>query len=568
MAVLMKINGNAPAQLIELSDRETVLGRLPECTIVLDRQGVSRRHAVIRKESSGYVLADLFSRNFTFLNHRQIAPDQPQALKQSDRITICDVEFVFYLSPPELNEAEGEIDVYDAPEESTLHTLDASGSDVQASIRPEIKLKAIIEISRNLSSNLKLDEVAPKLLETLLDIFPQAERSFLVLLKDHTDKVSIRKSYNKARPPRASRGARAPLGRPTGDESRMSISRTIMNNVLNGRKAVLSQDAGQDLNLPTSASIADLRIRSFMCAPLLTPDGKALGILQLDTTDRERFDEEDLELLVAVATQAAISLQNASLIEGLLSSERMERDLRLAEQVQRRFLPQSVPKHDGFEFYAHYLATYKVGGDYYDFVPVNPDKIGLALGDVAGKGIAAALMMAKFSGDTRFCLLTEPSPAAAGDRLNDLLYSAGLEERFITLCLGIFDLKECRFTFISAGHLPLLVRRANGNVEEFGQDISGFPLGILPDSTYNETSITLNPGDVALIYSDGVTDGRNSRDEIYDTRENPRLKRKLASALGGPDAVGRAIIQDVREFSEGQQQADDITLVAFGPLPS
>lgn len=566
MAVLMKINGNAPPQLIELKDRETVIGRLPECAIVLDRQGVSRKHAVIRREGDNFVLLDLNSRNFTFLNHRQLPPDQGQPLKAGDRITICDVELVFYLQPPQANEPDSEdIIVTDASDESTLHTLDASRSDLSITVRPEVKLKAILEITRNLSSTLKLDTVAPRILDSLLDIFPQAERCFLVLLKEGGDKPVIRQTFHKNRPARPNRGGRSTLGRPAGDEARMSISRTIMSSVLNGKKAVLSQDAGNDMNLPTSASIADLRIRSFMCAPLLTPDdGQALGILQLDTTDRERFDQEDLDLLVAVASQASISVQNASMHENQLARERVDRDLRLAEQVQRRFLPQSVPTAPGYEFYAHYRAAYEVGGDYYDFVPLSPERLGMAVADVSGKGVAAALMMAKFSGDTRFCILAEQSPGAAADRLNDTLYHAGLEERFITLGLGILDLPRHNFTFSSAGHLPLLVRRASGKVEEFGAEVSGFPLGILPDSRYGEASIELNPGDVVVLYTDGVTDARNREEELYHTTENPRLNRKLASAIGGPDAIGRSIIQEIREFSEGHYQADDITLICFG----
>ena len=123
----------------------------------------------------------------------------------------------------------------------------------------------------------------------------------------------------------------------------MSISRSIVNHVLGQKKAVLSQDASTDKNLPTSASIADLKIRSVMCVPLITPDGQALGIIQLDTSDRKQFHQEDLDVLAAVAGQAAISIQNATMHESLLERERIDRDLKLAEQVQKRFLPQSTP---------------------------------------------------------------------------------------------------------------------------------------------------------------------------------------------------------------------------------
>jgi serine phosphatase RsbU (regulator of sigma subunit) len=336
-----------------------------------------------------------------------------------------------------------------------------------------------------------------------------------------------------------------------------------MNYVLNQRKAVLSQDT--DNNFPTSASIAELRIRSFMCAPLLSIDGQVLGILQLDTTDRQRFDQEDLDLLVAVASQAAIAVQNVSMHESMLARDRLERDLRLAEQVQRRFLPQAVPVVEGFEFFAFYRSAYEVGGDYYDFVPLPGNRVGIALGDVSGKGVSAALMMAKFSGDTRYCLVTEDSPAKACDRLNDLLYNAGIDDRFITLCLGVLDIATRTFTFASAGHLPLLVRRANGTVEEIGHEGGGFPLGIMPDSAYEQFEIKLEPGDVLAVFSDGVTDGRNVKEEIYDSKENPRLSRRLGTAAGSAEQLGKAVIQEIREFSEGHYQADDITLVCLGP---
>jgi serine phosphatase RsbU (regulator of sigma subunit) len=251
--------------------------------------------------------------------------------------------------------------------------------------------------------------------------------------------------------------------------------------------------------------------------------------------------------------------------ESLLERERLDRDLKLAEQVQKRFLPQSVPTVSGYEFFAHYHPAYEVGGDYYDFVPLPHNRLALALGDVSGKGVAAALMMAKFSGDTRYCILTETAPGPAANELNSLLCAAGIEEKFITLSLSVLDLPRRVLTIASAGHLPILVRRADGRVEEIGEDIAGFPLGIMSDSTYKQDEITLDPGDVVVIYSDGVTDSRSPREELYDSRDNRRLVKRLAESPGGASAVGRAILQDIREFSAGHAQADDITLICFGP---
>jgi len=568
MAILKRVTGDPAGQLIELKHDVTVIGRSPECHIVLDPNGVSRRHAEIRKVGQTFFLVDLRSRNKTIVNDSEVKFGHDHPLKSGDRINICDVEFVYYASAPPKESpsriGNGDVMVVneaDVADDPNMHTLDASRSSAMASVvRPEVKLKAILEIARNLSSELRIDAVAPKILDSLMELFPQAERLFLVLVDPDTKRL-VRKAF-KYRPNR-----RTPFsGAVPDDEVPMSISRSIVNHVLGQKKAVLSQDAGNDKNLPTSASIADLKIRSVMCVPLLTPDGQALGILQLDTSDRRQFLQDDLDVLAAVASQAAISVQNASMHETLMERERLERDLKLAEQVQKRFLPQSVPKVPGYEFFSHYHPAYEVGGDYYDFVHLPFDRWAVALGDVSGKGVAAALMMAKFSGDTRYCVLTENAPAAAANELNSLLCAAGIEEKFITLSLTVLDVKNRRLTVASAGHLPILIRRADGRVEEVGEEIAGFPLGIIPESSYQQAEVDLKPGDVVVVYSDGVTDARNLREELYHTSENPRLNRRLAESAGSPEAVGRSILQDIREFSAGHAQTDDITLVCFGPV--
>jgi serine phosphatase RsbU (regulator of sigma subunit)/pSer/pThr/pTyr-binding forkhead associated (FHA) protein len=569
MAVLKQVTGELAGTLIELKNDVAVIGRSPECGIILTTNGVSRRHAEVRKVGNAFFLADLNSLNKTLVNNIEVKPGSDHALKENDRINICGVEFIYYPSaPPKAKDPESAGDLMsitegDGMEDPGILTFDASRTSAMASVVcPEVKLKAVLEITRNLSSELRIDAVAPKILDSLTEIFPRAERLFLMLL-DPSSKRLVRKAF-KYRPQRRTSFS----GAVPEDEVPTSISRSIVDHVLGQKKAVLSQDAGNDKNLPISASIADLKIRSIMCVPLLTPDSKALGILQLDTSDRRQFLQDDLDVLAAVASQAAIFIQNASMHESLLKRERLERDLKIAEEVQKRFLPQAVPKVAGYEFFAHYQPTYEVGGDYYDFVALPSDRMAFALGDVSGKGVAAALMMAKFSGDTRYCMLTENSPAKTATRLNSLLCDAGIEDKFITLSLSVLDSHTRKLTLASAGHMPLLVRRLDGRVEEVGREISGTPLGIMDDTEYEQTEVHLNPGDVVVIYSDGVTDARSPGDELYDSQTNHRLLKRVAESAGGPEAVGRAILQDLREFSAGHSQADDITLVCFGPSPA
>jgi phosphoserine phosphatase RsbU/P len=567
MAVLQQASGELAGTLTNLEKDVTVIGRLPECDIILATNGVSRRHAEIRKVGPAFFVVDLDSRNKTRVNDIELKGGVEHRLNENDRIRICDVEFVYHtLFPPKKKEPEPAAPVMmvtesDGREIPDFRTLEASRSSTMAStVRPEVKLKAILEITRSLSNELRIDAVAPKILDSLMEIFPGAERLFL-MLQDPASKRLVRKAF-KYRPQKRSTTFNRAVPE---DEVPTSISRSIVDFVLGQKKAVLSQDAGEDKNLPSSASISDLKIRSVMCVPLLTPDSKALGIIQLDTSDRRQFNEDDLDVLAAVASQAAISIQNASALESLLERERLNRDLKIAEQVQKRFLPQGVPSVGGYEFFAHYQPTYQVGGDYYDFVPLAGDRMAVALGDVAGKGVAAALMMAKFSGDTRSCMLTENAPAPTATRLNSLLWAAGIEDKFITLGLCVLDASTRRLTLTSAGHTPLIIRRADGRAEEVGHEVSGLPLGVMEDSEYQQTEVQLDPGDVVVIYSDGVTDARSPGDELYDSQTNHRLIKRVAQTFGGPVAVGRAILQDIREFSAGHSQADDITLVCLGP---
>jgi len=366
MAGLILAQGTPSEHFVEIDADEALIGRLPRCHVVLDPNGVSREHAKVRRIGDRFFVVDLNSRNTTKLNDKILTPMTDHPLDEGDRINICDVEMVFCRRyPPTAVEPDNDhlgVTITEAGSEAGLHLIDASRSDAMAAlVKPEEKLRAILEISRNLSSNLNIETIGPKILDVLAGIFPQAERAFLAMVKPDDPRFVIRQKFHKIRESKRP-VVRNMIGRAPQDETQLNISRSILNYVLNQKKAVLSQDAGNDANLPTSASIADLKIRSVMCAPLLTPDGQALGIIQLDTSDRKQFGQEDLDVLASVASQAAISIQNAAMHEGLLARERIERDLRLAEQVQKRFLPQTVPKVPGYEFFAYYHAAYEVGG--------------------------------------------------------------------------------------------------------------------------------------------------------------------------------------------------------------
>jgi serine phosphatase RsbU (regulator of sigma subunit) len=303
-----------------------------------------------------------------------------------------------------------------------------------------------------------------------------------------------------------------------------------------------------------------------MCAPLCGAEGKGFGVIQLDTQDRsKKFTQEDLTLLLGVCNVASISLENARMHEGRLAQERVKRDLELAHQVQLGFLPQKLPEVPSYEFYAHYESAQEVGGDYYDFVPIKDKGLAITLGDVAGKGVPAALLMAKLSSDARFCLLTEPDLPTAVSRLNDLLHQqAGKVDKFVTFAAALVEPTTHRVTLVSAGHMaPLHYHRAGGKIEDsMPKDVPGVPLGIMDGFDFASHTATLEPGDCLLLYTDGVTDAANPRNVAFGTQA--MLAALQAGGPTTPRALCERLVRAVKQHAAGRAQFDDITLVCLG----
>jgi len=246
-----------------------------------------------------------------------------------------------------------------------------------------------------------------------------------------------------------------------------------------------------------------------------------------------------------------------------LAQDRLKRDLELARGVQRGFLPPRLPEVPGYEFFAYYESAYEVGGDYYDFIPLPRQRVAVLLGDVAGKGVAAALLMAKLSADARFCMLTEPDAAAAVTKLNALMNLSGIADGFVTLVAAVLDHESHTVTLVNAGHpSPLLYRRASRTVDEAtSTDMAGLPIGVLDGVSYASCQVALGPGDCILAFTDGVT-------EAMDVNNVQLRTRGVYAAVQGeaylPGALGERVVQTVKQFAAGRSQQDDIALVGFG----
>jgi serine phosphatase RsbU (regulator of sigma subunit) len=233
--------------------------------------------------------------------------------------------------------------------------------------------------------------------------------------------------------------------------------------------------------------------------------------------------------------------------------------------VQNIFLPKKFPQYAGYEFYAHYKSALEVGGDYYDFIPLPNNRLGVMIGDVAGKGIPAALLMAKVSADARFCMLTEASLAAAMNRLNENMQEAGMLDRFVTFGGCLLDLNEHTLTVVSAGHPPPLIYRSAKKGYEDGctKAQTGYPLGILEGVEYECNTVTLGPGDSVLLYTDGVSESKNVKEKDFGM---DGIHNTLNAGPMTPKAMGTRIVEAVQRHAIDRKPHDDLTVVSFGRL--
>lgn len=560
MAFLSANNGPESGKKYELKGTQCVLGRHPDCEIVVDVGAVSRQHAKIYPEGPEFYVQDLNSRNHTFVNDIDIFGLGPRQLTDGDLIRICEVAFTYHgekKAPPSPDPTRktaeitgmGTVVIDDGTEEgpsTIMSKFDVSSSHgrVQLTASPEAKLSALVEITRSLGKALALNEVLPQVLNSLFKIFVQADRSFIVM--------------------RAEDGQLVPLAtkvRRENAEDTIRVSRTIVNHVMQAKEAILSADAASDQKFEMSQSIADFRIRAMMCAPLLDTEGKAMGVLQIDTLDqRKRFQKEDLEVLASVAAQAGIAIDNAQMHERALKQKAHERDLEVAHEVQKSFLPEKPPEVEGYQFFNYYQPANHVGGDYFDYIGLKDGRWAVIVADVVGHGVAAALLMAKLSAESRYCLASEPNPATAVTRLNETMSRLQLD-RFVTFIMVVIDPLTHEAVVVNAGHMAPIHRMEGGKFDEPGEELSGMPIGIMEGIDFEQHAFPLKAGELLLLYTDGVNECTNMAGDMYGI---DRIREMVGGAELTPEAVGQKIVTDVRKFIGAKPPDDDMCLVCIG----
>ncbi len=303
-------------------------------------------------------------------------------------------------------------------------------------------------------------------------------------------------------------------------------------------------------------------IVSALCAPMVYK-GRPVGIIRVYTGKPHTFDWFEVSLLEAIAAQAAAAIINARLYAEAVKGAGMRRHLRLAGEVQRRMIPSEPPKIPGFDIGAIYVPCFELGGDFYDFIDLPPDNLGVGICDVVGKGVRASLLMASIRASLRAHATNVYSMAEVMEKVNNDLCSDTPISDFATMFYGVIDCNERRLTYANAGHTPPILFRAGRSRE---LSTGGGVLGIEPDAWWNHDSFALQSGDVLLAFTDGLTEAMNFRDEPFGS---DRVEAAALAAISGgrdADAVVKHVLWEMRRFVGLQTRFDDLTMVAVKVL--
>jgi len=320
----------------------------------------------------------------------------------------------------------------------------------------------------------------------------------------------------------------------------------------------------QPLILPDVASDprylrARASTRSEMSVPLMA-EGELVGIFNLESDRPDSFRPRDLALLTAFGHHAAIAIHRAWLHDDSLEKRRLEEEIGIARRIQLRLLPSADPVLSGFDIAGFNHPSREVSGDAYDFVPITKDQLGLMIADVAGKGVAAGILMASFRASLRAEIRNNYAISVILAKVNRLMWESSAPEAFVTAVYGVLDGPRRRLTYSNAGHNPPLLRRRDGRVEWLSE--GGLMLGSFPDARYPEAWLDLSPGDTVIFYTDGITESVSPAGEMFGPERLVEVLEGLPDGEGARRICAR-LLEAVRSHCGGVHADDDLTAVVL-----
>jgi sigma-B regulation protein RsbU (phosphoserine phosphatase) len=415
------------------------------------------------------------------------------------------------------------------------------------------KLRLLLDITKKISRSLDLTEVLNLVMDTLGSLIPYDAAGIYVLRCSRINAPAPQPDQPCVFQTEAVRGY------DIDDlvELSLKMGEGIIGHVALTGEPVISPDVRND---PRYVNARE-ETRSEMVAPIITNE-EVIGVFDLESDQFNAYDNDDLQVLLLLASQVAIIIEKVMLHEQLIEKKRLEGQLEVARQVQLELLPPRDPKLEGFDICAYNFSTEEVSGDYYDWVSIYEDQIGLVIADVSGKGVPAALLMAFLRASLRAAIHIGYAPHISMSKVNYLLWESIERNQFVTAFYGVLDASNKTLAYTNAGHNPPLLMDRDGNARFMER--GGLPLGMFRDTRYYEYYQAIEPGQTLVLYTDGATEAQNPQGEEYG-RERLAEAVRANRNLSARDLI-TAIQQDVHTWTDGRGATDDMTFFIIKAL--
>ncbi len=524
----------ASAFRVPLDPLPFTIGRSPENHLVLRDNRTSRNHAIIRRDGADLIVADAGSRNGIDVNGLK---EQAHVLRHGDviRFGVDDsYELTFLL------------------ETTTAMPTHANHGGLR-------KLRSMLEVARSIQGALSIDEVLTAVVDSALEI-TNCDRGFLLLASKDGLETRI-----------AREAGRRPLTEDLG------IPAKVLHKALRTRSDLLNMHFDSSLD-GVDASIVKLAVRSVVCVPLIKVRAgdlsetalvgtiaDSIGLLYMDSRlHHPELTANSRDLVQSLAIEASFVLENARLLDEERQKQKMDQEMRIAQTIQQDLLPaaEQYPQTGWLRAAGLSIPSRQVGGDYFDILPAGDDRFDIVMADVSGKGVSSALLASLLQGAFIMSTAEHIPPAVILDRLNRFLLTRTSGEKYATMFLASIY-RDAPMRWANAGHCSPLLVRANGNVFELAA--TGMPVGMLEVATWKDAALRLEPGDLLVLYTDGVSEAMNAQREQYGVE---RLVAVLQANPSLPPAgLIDAVKADIASFTGGAAQRDDLTLLMLRYKP-
>lgn len=535
--VVIEPSGNR--REVEIAPVPFRIGRQADNELTLRDSRISRQQAQIVSVNGSLVLEDCGSRHGTFVNGEKILRHE---LKPNDKIDfgIADSYHLIHVSD-EVSVAE------------LVERVEAPAPE-QPGARELHHLGVLLDVARALGTGLALEDILTTVVDAAIRI-TGTDRGVLLLAgtSGELNAVVARDRQNR-----------------TIALEQLQVSKSVVKRVASSRRELIVSDVGDEMSSNPQESMASLALRTVVAIPvdklpviesvdvtITSRQSELLGVLYLDSRrPTSAFSDLDREVLRTLAREAATVVENARLFAAARAKARLDHEIQIASEIQQRLLPKSLPNLPGVAVAGSTLACYSVGGDCFDVIELGGGRYGFFVGDVSGKGISAALLATLLQGVFFTTAAMDIPICDIFSRVNAYLCDRTLESRYATVFYGVLE-PDGSFEYVNAGHVPPLVRRETGELEPL--ESQNFPVGLLPEAEYQSGRTLLRSGDCVVIYTDGVSEAANPRNELF---EEARLRKVIEGFQGHTvEELADAVSSAVKAFTGGAPQSDDITLL-------